>query len=71
MKNYKNSKAIECIKEAQAIEEFVAAETQKLQEKGLPFLDYYCELMTEAAGLRVLADDIEDGLISVEELNDV
>ena len=34
---------------------------RKLAEKGLPLLDYYQELLTEAAGLRVLADEIEDG----------
>lgn len=68
MRDFKKPKAIELIKEAQALEDFVKAEEQKLIKQGLPLLEYYCELLTEAAGLRVLADDIEDGIISEAEI---
>ena len=71
MREFKNKKAIELLKEAKALEEYVEKESQKLKEQGLPLLDYYCELLTEAASLRVLADDIEDGRISEAELEDV
>lgn len=70
MREFKNSKAIELIKEAQALEDYVALEEDRLKAQGLPLLDYYCELLTEAAGLRVLADDIEAGRISESELED-
>ena len=70
MRKFTNPKAIELIKEAQALEEFVESEEKKLIKQGLPLLEYYCELLTEAAGLRVLADDIEDGRISEAELKD-
>ena len=71
MRDFKKLKAIKLIQEAQAIEDFVEKESQKLKARGLPLLDYYCELLTEAAGLRVLADDIEDGRISESELEGV
>ena len=64
MRNFTNPEAIKLIKEAQQIEDFVAIEEEKLKEQGLPLLDYYGELLTEAAGLRILADDIEDGVVS-------
>ena len=66
MRNFINPKAIELYKQAQATEK----EAADLLVVGPITSNRYGELMTEAAGLRVLADDIEDGIISVEELED-
>lgn len=65
MRKFTNPKAIELFNEAQSIERHVASE---IAEGKTLFPDRYAELMTEAAGLRVLADDVEDGVISDEEL---
>ena len=68
MREFKNPKAIELMQEAQAIEDYVASKEYELVEKNLPWPEYYSELLTEASGLRVLADDVEDGIISAEEV---
>lgn len=64
MRNFINPKAIELYKQAQAAEK----EAQELIVNGRITVNGYADLMTEAAGLRVLADDIEDGIISEDEL---
>lgn len=64
MRNFTNPKAIELYEQAQEAEK----EAEALIVSGRITLNRYGELMTEAAGLRVLADDVEDGIISVEEL---
>ena len=64
MRNFTNPKAIELYKEAKELEK----EAESLRVIGPITSSYYGELMTTAAGLRVLADDIEDGIISEEEL---
>ena len=68
--DFKNPKAIELIREAEAIEAYVHAEIERLLKAGLPMLEYHGELLTEAAGLRVLVDDVELGIISEDELED-
>ncbi len=64
MRNFTNPKAIELYKQAQAAEK----EAQELIVNGRITVNGYGDLMTEAAGLRVLADDVEDGIISEDEL---
>lgn len=64
MRNFTSPKAIELFKQAQAIEKDATVRA----EAGDILPCSYADLMTEAAGLRVLADDIEDGVISEEEL---
>lgn len=64
MREFTNPKAIEIYIEAQELEK----EAAYLLETGSVTANNYGELMTEAAGLRVIADDVEDGIISVEEL---
>lgn len=66
MRKFTNSKAIALYLQAQELEK----EAETLIVAGKIMSNQYCELMTEAAGLRVLADDIEDGIISEEELKD-
>lgn len=46
MRKFTNPKAIELFHQAQALEDYVASETEKLRKQGLPLLDYYCELLT-------------------------
>jgi len=70
MIRYTNPKAIELLKEAQRLEDFVASKEPELERKNLPFPNHYLDILTEAAGLRVLADDIEAGIISEEDLED-
>lgn len=64
MREFTNPKAIELYKQAQAAEK----EAQELIVNGRITVNGYGDLMTEAAGYRVLADDVEDGIISEEEL---
>ena len=64
MRDFTNPKAVELYNQAQELEK----ETESLMVVGSITPDRYCELMTEAAGLRVLADDVEDGVISEDEL---
>lgn len=64
MRKFTNAKAIELYEQAKALEQ----EAKSLATGSRITSDRYCELMTEAAGLRVLADDIEDGIIFEEEL---
>ena len=66
MRKFTNPKAIELVERAHALEE----EATRLSVFGSILINNYGELMTMAAGLRVLADDLEDGLISEEELKD-
>ena len=66
MRKFTNPKSIELVEHARALEEEAAG----LPIYGSLSINNYGELMTTAAGLRVLADDLEDGLISEEELED-
>ena len=66
MREFTNPKALELYIEAQHLEH----EATQLIATGKILSDRYAELMTEAAGLRVLADDIEDGINSEDELED-
>ena len=67
MRVFTNPKALELYYEAEILEQ----EARNLIVNRTILPDRYAELMTEAAGLRVLADDIEDGIISEETLEDV
>ena len=63
MRIFKNPKAKELIEKANNIEE----EARRLCEEGeksgsLGYIYLVPDLLTEAAGLRVQADDIEDGI---------
>lgn len=63
MRKFNNPKAKILIKEADELE--VDA---KILEKRGDFADYgWGEMMVTAAGLRVMADDIEDGLVDEED----
>lgn len=64
MREFTNPKAIELVEQARTLEE----EAYGLSIYGSLSANNYGELMTTAAGLRVLADDLEDGLISEDEL---
>lgn len=70
MREFTNPKAIELYKAAQANEEYVRqwGEENDIDRENPYVPDMILELLTEAAGLRVLADDVEDGIISVDEL---
>lgn len=63
MRKFTNPKAIKLIREAEELEK-CAEEALKNKENGNYGLS---AMMTEAAGLRALADDIEDGLGMEEE----
>lgn len=68
MRNFKKEKARELfIASLNLDEECKRMEEQDLQENGV-VSQYTLELRTEAAGMRVIADDIEDGLIEETEL---
>lgn len=58
MRQFQNPQAIELIQKAEFIETYVNEEVKDVEI----WDDYMLELMTIAAGLRVQADDIEDGL---------
>lgn len=62
MREFKNPKAIELLEEAQALEDFVASKEQELERNNEPWADIYFDMLAQAAGLRVQADDIEAGL---------
>ena len=64
MREFTNTKAMQLYTEAQELEK----QAEVLIVSGSTTISQYGELMTEAAGLRVLADDIEDGIISEDEL---
>lgn len=68
MRNFKKEKARELfIASLRLDEEREEIEKQELKENGV-VSQYTLELRTEAAGMRVLADDIEDGFIEETEL---
>lgn len=64
MRKFTNRKAQEIFNQSVCIEN-EANNRMKIGEI-LPYT--YAEMMTEAAGLRALADDVEDELISEDEL---
>lgn len=68
MREFKNSKARELFLESLRLDN-IACEKQNKEIKQLGVaLDTTLDIFTEAAGLRVLADDIEDGLIDEDEI---
>ena len=68
MREFKNSKARELFLESLRLDK-VAQEKVDTEVKCLGVaLDTTLDIFTEAAGLRALADDIEDGLIDEDEI---
>ena len=68
MREFKNSKARELFLQSLKLDDEVRKmEQEDIKNYGTVF-DFTLELGTEAAGLRVLADDIEDGIIDEEEI---
>ena len=65
MREFTNPKAIQLYNQAEEIENYV---NSAIDEGKTLLPERFAELMTEAAGLRCLADDLEDGLISEDEL---
>ena len=70
MRKFTNPKAIELIERSRWMENYVREYEQKncIDRENAFCPDFIQEMLTEAAGLRVLADDIEDGVISEDEL---
>lgn len=70
MRTFNNPKAIELYKMAEANEAYVREweERNRMNRENAYIPDTIMDLLTEAAGLRALADDVEDGIISVDEL---
>ena len=69
MREFTNAKAIELIAKSCWIENYVSDYEKNGVDREHAFCpDFIQEMMAEAAGLRVLTDDLEDGLISEEEL---
>ena len=68
MREFKNSKARELFLESLRLDNIACEQQNKeIKEFGVA-LDTTLDIFTEAAGLRVLADDIEDGLIDEDEI---
>ena len=71
MREFKNSKARELFLASLKIEEDAyEIEKKEIEQTGFSFGENGSgEKLVEAASLRVLADDIEDGLISEDEID--
>ena len=68
MREFKNSKARELFLESLRLDKIAKEKQNKeIQELGVA-LDTTLDIFTEAAGLRVLADDMEEGLIDEDEI---
>ena len=68
MREFKNSKARELFLESLKLDKLAQEKQNKeIQELGVT-LDATLDIFTEAAGLRAIADDIEDGLIDEDEI---
>ena len=68
MREFKNSKARELFLESLKLDKIAQEkEKQDIKELGVA-LNNTLDIYTEAAGLRILADDIEDGLIDEDEI---
>lgn len=70
MREYKNLRAIELAKEAKETEELVASKEPQIARNNLPWTEQYLQLREKTTELKVLADDIEDGIIFESELED-
>lgn len=70
MREFTNPKAKELIEKSCWMENYVREYEQKncIDRENAFCPDFIIEMMSEAAGLRCLADDLEDGLITEEEL---
>lgn len=68
MREFKNPKARELFLASLKLDkEAYEMENKEIQETGIA-LNTSAEIHTQAAGLRVLADDIEDGLVDENEI---
>lgn len=56
----KKMTAQDYLKEAELLEKMAEEELKRTDKNNEPCSTYYCELKTEAAGLRCMADDIEN-----------
>lgn len=65
---FKNNKARELFLESLRIDEEADKRIQEEVEELGVCLDTTMEMKTEAAGMRILADDIEKGIISEDEI---
>ena len=68
MREFKNSKARELFLESLRLDKVAQEKVDTEVEKVGVALDTTLDIFTEAAGLRVIADDIEDGLIHEDEI---
>ena len=68
MREFKNSKARELFLESLKLDEIAKRKVdEEVKTLGVA-LDTTLDIFTEAAGLRVLADEIEDNLIDEDEI---
>ena len=68
MRDFKNSKARELFLESLKLDEIAKRKVdEEVKTLGVA-LDKTLDIFTEAAGLRVLADEIEDSLIDEDEI---
>ena len=68
MRKFKNEKARELYLKSLSLDEWIDKKEKENRKTGV-IDDYLAEAGCYAASLRVLADDIEDGLIDEEELD--
>ena len=68
MREFKNKKARELFLSSLQLDEIADKRIEEeMKNNGVVYEDTF-EIKTEAAGLRVLADDLEDGLIDEDEI---
>lgn len=68
MREFKNENARKLFLESLELDKIADKKAkQEMKELGV-ITNYTCELKTEAAGLRTLADDLEDGMICEDEI---
>ena len=68
MRDFKNSKARELFLESLKLDEIAKRKVDEEVKMLGVALDTTLDIFTEAAGLRVLADEIEDSLIDEDEI---
>jgi len=68
MREFKNEKARKFFLESLELDEIAQERAKREMEELGVLTDSTCDIKTEAAGLRVLADDLEDGVICEDEI---
>ena len=66
-RKFKNPKARELFLKSLALDDYINSKEEENKKNGI-IDDYLDELGWQACSLRVLADDIEDGIIDEEEI---